>query len=102
MAGKRHTSEDEVIHKSQDEEEAKEKTREEQLYEVPSNLQVPNTSDQKKFLQHSTACLFVTIKREVPDAAASQVDKLGTWHFCFIGSNLYKNWRRAMRTNRRT
>mgnify|MGYP002803628185 FL=1 len=35
----------------QDEEEAKEKTREEQLYEVPSNLQVP-------------------------DAAASQVDKM--------------------------
>ncbi len=98
MAGKRHTSEDKVIHKSQDEEE-KEKTREEQLYEVPSNLQVPNTSDQ--FLQHSTACLFVT-KPEVPDAAASQVDKLGTWHFCFIGSNLYKNWRRAMRKNMRT
>ena len=49
LACKRHTREEEAIHKSQDEEEAKEKTREEQLYEVPSNLQVPNFFSVQKF-----------------------------------------------------
>ena len=64
LACKRHTCEEEVIHESQDEEEAKEKTREEQLYEVPSNLQVPNFFSVQKFLQQAFHCLRCQMQQQ--------------------------------------